>query len=96
MEEKRSGGSALPSSPRRGVTSQDDGSGSYNSPPVVYEFSDTHKPHSPMGSPHAVTHLPTGSAVNEHARPMSPNDDGTGSYGAPPMGADDSHKAHRQ
>ena len=40
MEEKRSGGSALPSSPRRGVTSQDDGSGSYNSPPVVYEASE--------------------------------------------------------
>lgn len=88
---------ALPQSPR-GKTEMDDGSGSYGAPATAFQFSDHHKPHSPHEAPHAATHLPTGSAVNEHAQPLSLSDDGTGSYGQPPsvyVGIDDTHKAHR-
>lgn len=88
----------VPSSPSR-QTAMDDASGSYGHPPAVYTgVDDTHKAHSPAEFNPPPTHLPTGSAVNVHARPMSPTDDGTGSYGAPPsiyVGADDTHKAHR-
>lgn len=53
--------------------------GSYGHPPAVYTgVDDTHKAHSPAEFNPPPTHLPTGSAVNVHARPMSPTDDGTG------------------
>ena len=66
--------------------------------PLLPQMTNHHKPHDPStAQPHPPTHLPTGSAVNEHARPVSPADDGSGSYGHPPavyVGADDHHKAH--
>ncbi|KAL4434301.1 hypothetical protein ABPG75_000742 [Micractinium tetrahymenae] len=100
LEGAGAGGGGAPTSPR-GLTAQDDGSGSYGGPPTAYQFTDQHKPHSPAAdyAPHThAAHLPTGPAVNQHARPISPTDDGTGSYGHPPsvyVGVDDTHKAHR-
>lgn len=73
--------------------------GSYGHPPAVYVgCDDAHKAHSPSSAPAHQPHLPTGSAVNAAARPVSPTDDASGSYGHPPsvyVGCDDTHKAHR-
>ena len=62
------------------------------------QCTDHHKPHSLAadfaGPP---PHLATGPCLNPAARPLSPVDDGTGSYGRPPaayVGADDAHKPH--